>query len=81
MKIKVLSLTEEAFEKRDYRNVMKILVNDKSVFCVYDGEPEDANLNRDFNDCYTIPILMEMAYKAGDLGEIFEIEYLKVDEI
>jgi len=81
MKIKVLSLTEEAFEKRDYNNIMEILVDDKRVFCVYDGEPEDANLSRDFNDCYVIPDLMKMAHKAGISGETFEIEYLKVDEI
>ena len=60
---------------------MEIFVDDKKVFCVYDGEPEDANLSRDFNDCIVIPDLMEMAYKAGVLGEIFEIEYLKVNEI
>ena len=81
MKIKVLSLTEEAFDKRDYRDVMEILIDDKSVFCVYDGEPEDANLRRDFNDCIVVPDLMKMAYEAGVAGETFEIEYLKVDEI
>jgi hypothetical protein len=47
-------------------------------FC--DGEPEDANLNRDFNDCYKIIKLMKEAYEAGKNGEDFKIETIEIDD-
>ena len=51
---------------------LEIKVNGKSEFCVSSGEPEDANLNRDFNDCYKITNLMKVAWEAGKAGEPFE---------
>lgn len=81
MKIKVLSLTEEAIEERDYRDVFAIEIDDKRQFKVQDGEPEDGNLGRDFNDCFKIPELMRMAYEAGKNGEKFEIVNEEVEEI
>ena len=81
MKIVVKSLTEKEIERRDYSDVMAISIDGKTVFCVNDGEPEDANLRRDFNDCLKIPQLMEYAFNAGKNGEMFEIERLRVDSI
>lgn len=78
MKVKVMSLTEEEIEQRDYRDILAIYINDKKVFIVMDGEPEDANLNRDFNDCWFITDLMRQAYQAGINGEALEIEHVKV---
>lgn len=80
MKITVKYLTDEARERRDYRDILLIQINEKQRFCVSDGEPEDANLSRDFNDCWSIPQLMKEAFEAGKNGENFEIENLEVDE-
>lgn len=33
------------------------------------GEPEDFSMGRDLNDAYSIPTLVELAYKAGKNGE------------
>ncbi len=46
----------------------------------WDGEPEDANINRDFNDVYSITDLMKMAYDAGKNGEDFTVTSTTVDE-
>ena len=81
MKIEVISLDDDTVERREYRNAINIRVDDKSVFSVYDGEPEDANLNRDFSDVWGIPDLMRMAHTAGVKGEELRIEYKEVDEI
>ncbi|HRW21691.1 MAG TPA: hypothetical protein P5509_06945 [Bacteroidales bacterium] len=38
-----------------------------------DGEPEDANLGRDFSDEFAIGELMQLAYEVGKRGEEFEL--------
>lgn len=81
MKVEIYTLTEEEIERRDYRNALLIKINGKDEFGVYDGEPEDSNLNRNFSDCFRIEKLMELAYQAGKKGEEFNVEYLEVDEI
>jgi len=81
MKVTVKSLTKETMEKRDYRDMLEILIDGKSSFSVFDGEPEDANLLRDFNDCWVIPELMHVAFDAGKNGEDFVIEEIGVDEL
>lgn len=55
-------------------------VNDTEVFSVFDGEPEDNNLGRNFSDCNNITHLMHMAYDAGVKGEELEIEYVTDEE-
>lgn len=75
MNIKVITNHDE-----DYRSGLEIKVNDKEIFSVSDGEPEDSNLNRDFNDCYKIPELMKMAYEAGKAGEEFIVENIEENE-
>ena len=80
MKVIVTSLTNEELERRDYRDIMIIEIDGKKVFSVYDGEPEDSNLSRDFNDCWKIPTLIQMAHKAGADGEPLYIENVEVDE-
>ena len=59
----------ESLEKHDYRDMMSIYIDGNKVFCVSDGEPEDANLSRDFNDCLNIGNLMKQAYAAGKSGK------------
>jgi len=50
----------------DYRNFLRIeLINTKGevvkTLSFSDGEPEDNNLNRNFNDCYIIEDLVKAA--------------------
>ena len=80
MKVTVKSFTDKALEERDYRDVLEILIDGKNSFSVFDGEPEDANLGRDFSDCWSIPGLMQVAFSAGKNGEDFEIEEIEVDK-
>lgn len=81
MNIRVLSLTEDAQEARDYRDALEIQIDGEKVFGVYDGEPEDSNLSRDFSDCKEIAALLMSAYTAGANGEEINIEYEEVEEI
>ena len=81
LEIKIISLTDEAINRRDYRDSMEIHIDGERVFSVFDGEPEDANLARDFNDCWTIPSLLEMAHKAGIAGKELSVVHEKVDEL
>lgn len=53
---------------------MRIKIDDKKVFSVSDGESEDNTLSRNFNDCYSIPKLLQQAFEAGKNGEQFSIE-------
>lgn len=81
MKITETTLTDKAIERRDYREVLEIEIDGVRKFSVYDGEPEDANLSRDFNDCWNIVGMMKLAHEAGLKGESFEIESKLVDEL
>jgi len=81
MKITAQTLSETGLERFDYRSSLRILVDDKNVFDAMDGEPEDATLSRDFNDCYKIPSLMRLAYEAGKNGEELEIVNEEVDDL
>ena len=81
MKVKVISWTDEERKNRDYRDIYIIEIDGKNVFEVGDGEPEDSNLSRDFNDVFGIPKMLEEAFNAGKRsGEKLEIEYEEVDE-
>ena len=62
MKITIKSRSDKNYEECDYRNAIEISIDGKRVFEVADGEPEDSNLSRDFNDCWKIPELLESAY-------------------
>ena len=77
MKIKTISIKEDP-DDYDYRDGYAIQVNDREVFSVSDGEPEDNALCRNFNACYNIIDLMKMAHEAGAKGESLEIEKVEV---
>lgn len=72
--VKQLSRSEEVIESYDYRDELVIEIDGHRRFTVRDGEPEDSNLGRGFNDCYNIIGLMEEAYKLGKEGHevVFE---------
>lgn len=81
MKVELISLTKEAVESRDYREIIVLKVDGVRVFGAADGEPEDATLGRDFSDCWAIPRLMQKAHQAGVNGEPFELVENEVNEI
>lgn len=68
----------ETLGKCGYRQMMSIWVDGYKEFRVRDGEPEDSNLGRDFNDCFLIADLMEMAHKAGLAGEKLNITWEEI---
>ncbi len=80
MVVVVKTPNKEAVAARDYRHYLTILVDGKQLFDAWDGEPEDSNLSRDFNACYSIPDLMELAYEAGKRGEEFTIKNVEESE-
>lgn len=71
MKVTVKTSTNEDF-KRSY----SIEVDGKVVFSVWDGEPEDNNLGRNFKSVYGIPTLLELMNTYGRSGGTIEIEYV-----
>lgn len=73
MKVEVITRSEKCLEDMDYQDRMKILVDGNVVFDVYDGEHEDNNLARNFNDCYDAHHLLRMGWRAGKAGEEFEM--------
>ena len=74
MKIKEITETD------DYRSFLTIEIDGNKMFDFMGGEPEDANLSRDFNDCWQITKALEMAYNAGKNGEVFELEVINNNE-
>jgi len=75
MKILTKSRSEEELEEYDYRDSFKITIETKEKTLKMDftdGEPEDANLCRDFNDVYSIEEALVLAYNAGKNGETLE---------
>jgi hypothetical protein len=80
MRVVVGNRSEKNMEEWDYCDRMTITIDGKKVFDVSDGEPEDSNLSRDFNDCRNIPDMLKMAYKAGAKGESLEVVNEDLDE-
>lgn len=81
MKVTETTFTDKGREEFDYRDYLRIDVDGKQAVEFMDGEPEDANLGRDFNDCFSIVDLMHRAYEAGRAGEKFEYETREVDDL
>lgn len=61
MKIDVYSATSE----NDYREALVIFIDNARVFSIYEGEPEDNNLGRNFNNCWIVPDLLKKTFLAG----------------
>ena len=79
MKVREYSLSDRLVRNRYGRELLRIELNDKTLFDVSDGEPEDATLARDFNDCYGVIFLMQEAHKAGLKGEAFDFKRIEID--
>lgn len=79
VKITIETYSEKACEERDYRGKFVLKIDDKRFMSFFDGEPEDANLGRDFSDVFSIPELIQRVYAAGKSGEPLEIEDVETD--
>ncbi len=80
MEIKSITGSDKHEEENDYRLFFVLEVNGKRRISVSDGEPEDANLARDFSDVWSVVSLMKEAFEAGKNGEELNIEELESDE-
>lgn len=70
-------------EERDYRDGLRITIDqggEGKVLTFIDGEPEDANLSRDFSGCHGIVGMMRLAYEAGKRGEAFDVVWRTSDK-
>lgn len=79
MKITEIFLSEKGSQLNDYRKYLAIEIDGKIVFNFLDGEPEDAILSRDFNDCYKIVGMLKKVYKAGLNKKEIKFESKEVD--
>jgi hypothetical protein len=77
----LINRSEEEVANCDYRNAFQVQIDGKTFMHFSDGEPEDANLMRDFADIYSIGKLVQMAYDAGKNGEELEITEEDSEEI
>jgi hypothetical protein len=50
----------------------------RTIFNVFDGEPEDNTLGRNFNDCNQVAALLEKFYNYGKSGVVVEFAYDEV---
>ncbi len=83
MNIKLITLTDKGVEDNDWRDLYVIEIDGEKVFEVGDGEPEDNNIARNFNDVYNLPDILNQVYNAGFNAErdgSLEFEYERVDE-
>lgn len=75
--------TQWEFDKDERRYMIEIKMTDdiwnNDTISFYDWEPEDANLWRDFSDCYRILWLLEKAYYAWKRWEEMIIEKKEYD--
>jgi len=75
-------LTEDFLKEDELRRAFKITVKtekDKKQLSFIEGEPEDANMGRDFADIVDIDNLVKMAYEAGKNGESLKIDHKNYD--
>lgn len=80
MKIKEIISSDKFHENWDWRGYYS-LETEGNKLNFLDGEPEDANLSRDFSDVYSILELVKLAHEAGKKGEELEIETIKIDDL
>ena len=81
MKI-IIEYKEDSFEYRGTIDITFLNENGEIVdgFHVHDGEPEDNNLGRNFNDCYKLPGLFKKIHEAGKNGEKLTITESDIKE-
>lgn len=80
MKVEVFTSSEKFSDAHDYRKFLEIRIDGKKAFRFLDGEPEDANLSRDFNAVFGIADAMKSAYEAGKRGDEFVLTETDCDD-
>ncbi len=60
-------------EFEDFRSSYELKINDIKALRFWDGEPEDNNIGRNFNDVHNILKVIKAAFEAGQKGESLEI--------
>ena len=78
MKVEILSLPDYELKDYDYLDVVEVRIDGKTVWSVFDDEPNGAKLSDSFKDCYRVDVLMKLAYQAGLKKEKLEITKRKV---
>lgn len=63
----------------EFRKNLMIFFDERLVFDVYDGEPEDNNLMRNFKSCYSVPGMLREIYEAGLSGKEIEFKFIEGD--
>lgn len=81
MKVEIIERSQEKVENCDWKSAIQIKIDGEVVFSISDGEPEDANLGRDFADVSKIPHLLTKAYQAGKAGDSLEMFHSESSEI
>ena len=74
---------QHAENPEDYRSAVYLNLEGTNEISFIDGEPQDANLNRNFSDVYQIAEMIEYANQLGLYGVkiITETEDVNWDEI
>ncbi len=80
MNVTVKSLNDEGMENRGDKDIYQIQI-DSSEYTFFDGEPEDNTLQRNFAFVFSIPRMLEKAFKAGKNGEEFNLKTTQVFDI
>lgn len=78
MKIKLINSTFGDYEELQGLEISVETETSLTELKFSDGEPEDANLCRDFADVFSIKDALVAAYEAGKRGEAIEIEEIDV---
>ena len=76
MKIEIYYRDDETLEAKDYKNsiIINITTEIAEISLHFeDGEIEDNNISRNFNDIIAIKDALLIAYNAGKMNEPFEI--------
>lgn len=73
MKITITTRGEDLRAEYDYRQRYQVKFDDEVVFDVSDGEPEDSNLSRDFNDVFGLPKIFGMLVARTGTKEDVEV--------
>lgn len=81
MEIKIVDRSPKEVANCDYSDAREIYIDDVLVFSVHDGEPEDNNIGRNFNDIYRLEEIFKKIHTAGVAGRELTINSEESDEI
>jgi len=73
------SRNEQQREAANHLDATEIYIDGERTFAVWDGEPEDATLSRNFNACFSVIDLMMHAYEAGIRGD--KVTFESIDDL